>query len=97
VEPSSPARAAVSAGAPYLIDRKRRRQILMVSHNANLVIGADSEQVIVANRHGVDRRKPDDRLFDYLSGSLERSFPKREAELVLEECSTPRCWPRGNG
>ena len=28
----------------YLTERKRERQIIMVSHNANLVIGADSEQ-----------------------------------------------------
>ena len=35
-----------------LLKRKRERQIIMVSHDANLVIGADSEEVIVANRHG---------------------------------------------
>lgn len=58
---------------PYLIERKRERQIIMVSHNANLVIGADAEVVVVANRHGVDRPDKDDRVFEYLSGSLKHT------------------------
>jgi hypothetical protein len=41
----------------YLCERKAERQIIMVSHDANLVIGADSEQVIVANRHGDEGRE----------------------------------------
>src|SRR5258706_11989402 len=58
---------------PYLISRKKERQILMVSHNANLVVGADSEQIIVANRHGADRKNRGDKTFDYLSGAIEDS------------------------
>jgi len=58
---------------PYLAKRKRERQIIMVSHNANLVIGADSEEVIVANRHGDDRPNKGSRTFEYLTGSLEHS------------------------
>ncbi|AJT41122.1 hypothetical protein [Psychromicrobium lacuslunae] len=60
---------------PYLAKRKRERQIIMVSHNANLVIGADSEQVIVANRHGDDRKNADGRTFEYFTGALEHSQP----------------------
>ena len=48
----------------------------MVSHNANLVIGSDSEQVIIANRHGTDRKNEDGRQFNYLTGSLEYSKAK---------------------
>ena len=44
-----------------LLARKRTRQIIMVTHNANLVVGADSEQVIVANRHSDDRKNVDER------------------------------------
>ncbi|MGP9528828.1 TrlF family AAA-like ATPase [Glutamicibacter sp. AOP5-A2-18] len=58
---------------PYIMNRKKERQIIMVSHNANLVIGADSEQVIVANRHGDDRRNTDNRMFEYYSGALEHT------------------------
>ena len=42
---------------PFLKEKKKERQIILVSHNANLVIGADSEQIIVANRNGDDRKK----------------------------------------
>lgn len=68
-----------------LLKRKRKRQIIMVSHNANLVIGADSEEVIVANRHGDDRPNLNSTTFAYLSGSLEFSQPrKKNATSVLE-------------
>jgi len=50
----------------------------MVSQNADLVIGSDSEQVIVANRHGTDRKNVDGRQFNYLTGSLEYSKTKDE-------------------
>jgi len=69
---------------PYLIDRKRERQIIMISHDANLVIGADSEEVIVANRHGADRPNRDRRTFEYLTGSLEHTQPLNdESPTVL--------------
>ncbi|HET7388341.1 MAG TPA: hypothetical protein VFJ19_16935 [Nocardioidaceae bacterium] len=60
---------------PYLMKRKKERQIIMVSHNANLVIGADSELVIVANRHGADRKNDGGRTFEYFTGALEHSQP----------------------
>jgi hypothetical protein len=56
---------------PFLKRKKKERQIIMVSHNANLVIGSDSEQLIVANRHGNDRKNQDGKEFNYLTGSLE--------------------------
>ena len=58
---------------PYLIERKQERQIIMVSHNPNLVVGADSEEVIVANRDGRDMPNKGRRTFEYLSGSLEHT------------------------
>jgi hypothetical protein len=72
---------------PYLEARKRERQILMVTHDANLAIGADSEQLVVANRHGHDRRNENDRMFDYATGSLEHTRAKDEEEgIVLASC-----------
>lgn len=71
---------------PYLVSRKKERQILMVSHNANLVVGADSEQIIVANRHGADRKNRDNKTFDYLTGAIEHSKPKKNNQYVLESC-----------
>lgn len=64
---------------PYLVARKKERQIIMVSHNANLVIGADSEQVIVANRHGEDRKNKRGQTFEYFTGSLEHSQPLNDS------------------
>ena len=68
-----------------LMKRKRERQVIMVSHNANLVVGADSEEIIVANRHGADRPNKNNKTFAYLTGSLEYSKKKNpKATLVLD-------------
>ncbi|MGP5112821.1 TrlF family AAA-like ATPase [Corynebacterium casei] len=68
----------------FLKKQKQRRQILMVTHNANLVVGADAECVIVANRHGIDRLNKDDRTFDYSSGALENYYgPDNNIEFEL--------------
>lgn len=72
--------------AAYFKDKKRERQIIMVSHNANLVIGADSEQVIVANKHGDDRKNENDQMFDYLTGSLEDTKEREANNIVLKSC-----------
>jgi hypothetical protein len=69
----------------YLVERKVERQIIMVSHDANLVVGADAEQVIVANRHGAKTENADERTFDYFSGSLEHSRERRSAPFELEQ------------
>ena len=58
----------------------------MVSHNANLVVGADAEQVIVANRHGTDRKNDKNRMFDYLSGSLENTKAPVIDSCILNTC-----------
>jgi hypothetical protein len=68
----------------YLCERKKERQIIMVSHDANLVIGADSEQVVVTNRHGDDRQNKDGRIFGYFSGSLEHSAECKDSPIAFE-------------
>jgi len=78
-------RAIYDTIVPYLKERKRERQILMVTHNANLVIGADAEQVIVTNRHGSDSQNRDSRTFAYLTGALEHSRPRKETAIVLQQ------------
>ena len=50
----------------YFRDRKQYRQIIMVTHNPNLVINTDAEQVIVADYNG--KRTP---RLQYRAGSLE--------------------------
>lgn len=66
-----------------LKNRKRERQIVVVTHDANLVVGADAEAVIVANRHGTDRPNLNKRTFDYLTGALENTHRTDEAEHTL--------------
>ena len=68
----------------YLVKQKKQRQIILVTHNANLVVGADAEEVLVANRHGDDRKNKDGRTFDYLTGSLEHSEAHKVAAYDLD-------------
>ena len=67
-------RAIYSELVTYLRKKKRERQIILVSHNPNIVVGADSEEVIVANKHGVTSPNQESTVFEYLSGALENSY-----------------------
>lgn len=57
----------------YLKKKKVQRQIIVATHNPNIVVGSDSELVIVANQHGVKSENQDSKKFAYKSGSLENS------------------------
>lgn len=59
----------------YLIQKKKERQILLVTHNPNIVVGSDSELIIVANQNGSDCPNKNGHKFQYVSGSLENSRP----------------------
>lgn len=76
-------RSIFSFVVPYLAERKRERQIIMVTHDANLVVGADAEAVVIANRHGEDRPNAGALEFDYRTGALEdlEADPHSEATL----------------
>ena len=50
----------------YFKERKLRRQIILVTHNPNLVVNTDSEQVIIASFSGANEPR-----LTYVSGSLE--------------------------
>ncbi|GAB1257842.1 hypothetical protein NBRC116494_23440 [Aurantivibrio plasticivorans] len=60
----------------YLEKKKIKRQIILATHNPNIVVGADSELVIVANQHGTRSENRDDKKFAYKTGSLENSKPR---------------------
>lgn len=68
----------------YLKKKKQLRQIILATHNPNIVVGADSELVIVANQHGIKNENQDKIKFEYTSGSLECSFAKIENQFVLQ-------------
>jgi ABC-type cobalamin/Fe3+-siderophores transport system ATPase subunit/predicted nucleic acid-binding Zn-ribbon protein len=52
---------------------KSKRQIIMVTHNANLVVAADAECVVVADQRG-QSGTAGAYQFEYLCGSLENSL-----------------------
>lgn len=57
----------------YFKGAKTRRQILLITHNPNLVVNADSEQVIVAT---ATRRETGLPHIAYRSGALENNTPE---------------------
>lgn len=60
-------------------EKKKDRQIIIVSHNANLVVATDSENIIVANQQGHETKlEVGSYHFEYVNGSLEHSFAKDE-------------------
>ena len=57
----------------FLRKRKSQRQIIIATHNPNLVLGADAEQIIVANQEGKDTKNISSK-FEYVSGAIEHSL-----------------------
>ena len=56
----------------YFKSAKTRRQIILITHNPNLVVNADSEQIIVATAARRDNGLPH---ITYQSGALENNTP----------------------
>lgn len=54
----------------YIKNKKKERQIIVVTHNANVVLGSDSELVIIANQDGEDCKNNKVR-FEYRAGAIE--------------------------
>jgi len=63
-------------------DAKKRRQIVIVTHNANLVVNTDADQVIVAQCG--PHRPGQLPLITYESGSLENPFIRQHVCDILE-------------
>ena len=68
----------------FIKDKKISRQIIMVTHNANLAVLTDSEEIIVANQRGADKIEQES-VFDYVTGPIELSFINREEKNVLHK------------
>jgi ABC-type cobalamin/Fe3+-siderophores transport system ATPase subunit len=78
-------RAIYNELVAYLKQKKKDRQIILVTHNANIVVNADAEEVIVANQHGEDSKNQGDIKFQYITGSLENTKSKDEnLDIVLQ-------------
>lgn len=66
----------------YLKNKKKERQIILVTHNPNIVVGADTELVIVANQNGTDTPNQNGSKFQYIYGSLENTKALDKSILV---------------
>jgi len=65
----------------FVKKKKKCRQIIIVTHNPNLAVGADAEEVIVANQDGQERGRENKKYkFEYVSGALENTFDLSEAQ-----------------
>lgn len=67
----------------YIKTCKLKRQIIMVSHNANLVVNTDAENIIVANQMGEDGKENRKFKFEYVNGSLENTFSNESEKGIL--------------
>lgn len=63
----------------FLKKAKKRRQIIMVTHNPNLAVVADAEQIVHVS---IDKANSND--FDFISGSIENSEINRIVVDILE-------------
>jgi len=69
----------------YLKNKKLERQIIVVTHNANIVVNADAENIIIANQKGQnDTESTSEYHFDYTNGAIENSkqIDKNETDLL---------------
>ena len=68
----------------FIKRKKKERQIIIVTHNPNLTVGADSEEVIVANQSGQEIGRDNKQYkFEYVSGALENSFEDLTKPSIL--------------
>ena len=71
----------------FIKQKKINRQIIIVTHNANIVLGGDAELVIVANQAGKNSKNKKYR-FEYRSGAIEdNSFDKSSDAGILNSKS----------
>ena len=76
-------RAIYTELVKYIREKKCKRQMILVTHNPNIVVGSDSEEVIVANQHGSNSINQDNVKFEYYSGALENSYKRNDSSLPL--------------
>lgn len=72
---------------PFLVNyfktAKKTRQIIVITHNPNLVLNADAEQIIVANFEAIPVTQK--ARIKYISGAIENSFISEKAKIPIEK------------
>jgi len=69
---------------PFIKKKKKDRQIIVVTHNANVVLGADADEIIVANQNGNNCPNKEHR-FEYRTGAIENDKPVYKGDQTLED------------
>ena len=77
-------RSIYSELVSYLKEKKRERQIIVATHNANVVIGADAEEVIIANQEGKDSEN-NAFQFEYRCGAIECITPVYDDRGIIRK------------
>ncbi|MDT2966219.1 TrlF family AAA-like ATPase [Enterococcus casseliflavus] len=76
-------RAIYNELTKYIKDTKKQRQIIIVTHNPNVVVGSDCENIIIANQHSNIYKNKNNEKFAYVNGGLENSFT-RKSDYILD-------------
>lgn len=66
---------------PYFRNAKIRRQIIVITHNPNLVVNSDTEQVVIASGEKQESGFP---VIHYSSGALENTATRQQVCNILE-------------
>lgn len=74
-------RSVYSTLVKFFRKAKHHRQIIVVTHNPNLVVNGDSEQVIVANYERTASSQPT--RIRYIAGAIENSSPFDKQKLNI--------------
>jgi len=67
---------------PFFREAATRRQVIMVTHNANLVVNTDSDQVIIADASPLQSSELP--LINYVAGGLEDESIRKQVCAILE-------------
>ena len=78
-------RAIYTELTTYLKNKKSQRQIILVTHNPNVVIGSDAENIIVANQHSLEAPNAPNNKFSYVNGGIESTKEREESHLIFLE------------
>ena len=81
-------RAIYTELVTYIKEKKAHRQIILVTHNANVVVNADSEQIIIANQNGAKNLNKNNKKFEYKFGSIESSLKSDLPDAFTLESKT---------
>lgn len=76
-------RAIYNELVAYIKRKKKERQIILVTHNSNVVVSADAENVIVANQNGTDTPNKGGLKFQYVHGALENTKSKDDTNTEI--------------